>query len=549
MNRNLSQLGSQLLATWKQLGLNQRISLVLASSVVIGGVIALMAWSGRADYALLYGKLSDTEAARVVSALDDTKTPYKATGGSIYVPADKVHLLRMQLAGKGIPRGEGVGFEIFDKPNFGISDFVQRANYIRAIQGELSRTVSQLDEIEQARVMVVLPENRLLVDKDRHPTASVFVRVRGNSVLPAQSVNSIRFLVANAVEGLKPGYVSVVDNQGNVLSENGDDDSITGISSAQFGARRNLEQYLAKKVEGMLEKVLGPGQAIVRVAAEVNYDTTSTVEEKFDPEGQVIRSETKNDENVDTSHSAAGEVVGTAANTSALTNAPSANNPVNSVRNQKAVTKVEYDVSKTTSNTFRGGGGVKRISAAVSVAARYEGTGSARKPAPRTPEDLEKLRRMVAGALGADTVRGDLVSLEELPFNTDVATEITRQFQQDEKWQYWLAAARSLGYPALALAVMIFLVRLMKRTPVDQIPIGIPLAQFAGRRGNGNGNGHGNGRGNGHDLDWLKPPQREAVSVEVLNQLVKENPGNMTQAIRNWMATSATPETPRNDAS
>ena len=123
----------------------------------------------------------------MIAALDDAKVPYKigSGGGSILVPADKVYLMRMQLAGRGIPRGDGVGFEIFDKPNFGISDFVQRANYVRAVQGELARTIGQLDEIESARVMIVLPENRLLLDKDKHPTASVFVRVRGNTPLAA----------------------------------------------------------------------------------------------------------------------------------------------------------------------------------------------------------------------------------------------------------------------------------------------------------------------------------------------------------------------------
>ena len=159
-----------------------------------------------------------------MAALDDAKVSYRVSGGSIYVPADKIYTMRMQLAGKGIPQGDGVGFEIFDKPNFGISDFVQRANYLRAVQGELARTISQIDEVEAARVMIVVPENRLLLDKDKYPTASVFVRVRGNTQLQPQSINSIRFLVANSVEGLKPNHVTVVDNLGNVLSENSDDD-------------------------------------------------------------------------------------------------------------------------------------------------------------------------------------------------------------------------------------------------------------------------------------------------------------------------------------
>ena len=189
MNLTLTQLGKQLQEIWKQLGLNQRISIVLAGLTVLAVLGGLVFWSGRADYALLYGKLDEAEAAKVVAALDDAKVPYKITrgGGSIQVPSDKVHLMRMQLAAKGIPRGEGVGFEIFDKPNFGISDFVQRANYLRAIQGELARTIGQLDGVENARVMIVVPENRLLVDNLKKPTASVFLKVRGQSQLPPSS--------------------------------------------------------------------------------------------------------------------------------------------------------------------------------------------------------------------------------------------------------------------------------------------------------------------------------------------------------------------------
>src|SRR5262245_8249465 len=209
MNNGLSQLGTQLFAIWKQLGINQRVSLVLAVLTVMLGLGALAFWSSRADYALLYGKLDEAEAAKVIAALDEAKIPYKIShgGGSISVPVDKVHVTRMQLASKGIPRGEGVGFEIFDKPNFGISDFVQRANYLRAVQGELARTIGKFDSIESARVMIVMPENRLFLDNHKRPTASVFVHVRGNAALPAQTVSAIRFLVANSVESLTANNV------------------------------------------------------------------------------------------------------------------------------------------------------------------------------------------------------------------------------------------------------------------------------------------------------------------------------------------------------
>src|SRR5579862_731861 len=286
MNKNISQLGGQLAGIWKQLGVNQRVSIVMATIIVVFGLVVLAYWSSRMDYSLLYGKLDDGEAAKVIAALDEEKVPYKvsAGGGSIMVPSDKVYQVRMQMAGKGIPQGDGVGFEIFDKANFGISDFVQRANYTRAVQGELARTISQLDQIESARVMIVMPENRLMVDSTRKPTASVFVRVKGAAQLPQASVNSIRFLVANSVEGLLVNNVSVVDNMGNVLSENEETDSIAGLSNNQLAARRNVEQYLGKKAQGMLEQVLGPGQAVVRVSAELNWDTLTRTEEKFDPD-------------------------------------------------------------------------------------------------------------------------------------------------------------------------------------------------------------------------------------------------------------------------
>src|ERR1700744_1218258 len=336
MNQNLSKLLAQLRDVWGQLGTTQRVKVAAATFVLVAGLCALAFWSSRADYGLLYGGLSDAESAKVVAALDDAKVPYKTSGGSIMVPADKVYQMRMQLAGRGIPSGDGVGYEIFDKANFGISDFVEHANYTRAIQGELARTIGQIDEVQSARVMIVMPENRMLLDKNTYPTASVFVHVRGNSQLQSQSINSIRFLVANSVEGLKPNHVSVVDNLGNVLSENTDDDSISGLTGTQLVARRNLEQYLGKKAQDMLDKELGPGQAIVRVSADINYDTVTRSDEKYDPDGQVVRTQTKNDQTTDssTTTSSTAAVISSNINTSTNNGGTQASAPVNNTQNR-----------------------------------------------------------------------------------------------------------------------------------------------------------------------------------------------------------------------
>jgi len=540
MNQNLVKLLAQLRTIWSQLGASQRLSVAAATFVLVAGLGTLAFWSSHADYGMLYGGLSDSEAAKVIAALDDAKVPYKvgAGGGSILVPQDKVYTMRMQLAGRGIPQGEGVGFEIFDKPNFGISDFVQRANYVRAVQGELARTIGQINEVESARVMIVLPENRLLLDKDKYPTASVFVHVRGNSQLQPQSINSIRFLVANSVEGLKPNHVSVVDNLGNVLSENSDDDSMAGVTSSQLAARRNLEQYLARKAQDMLEKALGPGQAIVRISADINYDTQTRTEEKFDPDGQVIRTQTKNDETTDTSTTSAGTMpAGISANTNTSTNAPqtAGSAPLNNSNNRKITSTVEFEIGKTTSSLMQSAGGIKRLSAAVTVAAQMEGTGADRKVVARTPEQLKQLRGVVASAVGVDTTRGDVITLEELPFNDQFATDITRELNQQQQHEFWWNLVRNLTYPVLGVVMLLLLLRLFKRTPVQEIPIGIPVGRLLGHKANGNG----------HSLrpgDLTFEPQPGIVTVDVLNRLIKENPANMTQAIRSWMNNGRTPE-------
>jgi len=535
MNQNLSKLLKQLGDIWGQLGASQRVSVFAATFVLVAGLVAATLWSSRADYGLLYGGLSDTESAKVVAALDEAKVPYKGGGGgAIMVPQDKIYTMRMQLASKGIPQGDGVGFEIFDKPNFGISDFVQRANYVRALQGELSRTISQLDDVKAARVMIVLPENRLLLDKDKFPTASVFVHVRGSSGLAAQTINSIRFLVANSVEGLKPNHVAVIDNLGNA-EEIADNDSMAGVSSSQLAARRSLEQYLSKKAQDMLETVLGPGQAIVRVSADVNYDTITRTEEKFDPDGQVVRTQTKNDENNDTASTANTTPTGVSANTPGETNTVAGSGtPVNSSRNHKTTSTIEYEIGKTTSAVTQSAGGIKRLSAAVTVAQQMEGTGADRKPVKRSPADLDKLKQIVSSALGTDLTRGDTIELAELPFNDQFANDMNQQLDQQVKHDFWMNLARNSVYPALGLLAFFILLRTFKQTPVQDIPIGVPV----GRLGRTATNGNGHSRFSDPGLE----SQPGVVTVDVLNRLIKDNPNNMTHAIREWMNRGHTPE-------
>jgi len=330
-----------------------------------------------------------------------------------------------------------------------------------------------------------------------------------------------------------------VDNLGNVLSENSDNDSLTGLTTTQLSVRRNLEQYLAKKAQDVLEKVLGPGQAIVRVTAEVNFDTITRVEEKYDPEGQVIRTQTKNDENIDTSTSTAGAgPAGISANTNTETNAVQiAGGPVNNSKNRKVTSTVEYEVGKSTSNFIQSAGGIRRLYASVTIASRFEGQGTTRKVAARSADELEKLRRLVQSAVGiqsgADNPRGDLIALEEMPFNDQFAAEVSRDLDQQQRHQFWWEIVRNAIYPALGLLALLVLVVMFKRAPVQEIPLGVPIGRLVAHRPDASGASPG---------DWMRGAQPGVVTVDVLNRLVKENPANMTQAIRDWLNTSRPPE-------
>jgi len=252
----------------------------------------------------------------------------------------------------------------------------------------------------------------------------------------------------------------------------------------------------------------------------------------------VVKSQTKNDENNDTSSAVNNTPTGISANTVTETNMVASTAPVNSSKNHKSISTIEYEIGKTTSAMTQGAGGIKRLTAAISVAQQMQGVGADRKPVVRTAADIEKLRRMVSSALGADLARGDTIELAELPFNDQFATEITQQLDQQQKHDFWWNIARNSLYPVLGLVAFMILLRTFKRTPIQEIPIGIPVGRLAQRTNTGTA--HGNGHSRFGQLDEEEEPG--VVTVDVLNRLIKENPSNMTQAIREWMNRGHTPE-------
>jgi flagellar M-ring protein FliF len=517
----MKNFAQSLLSLWKQLGINQRVSLALAAAVVVAGFVALVFWSRRPDYQLLYGRLGEKDAAAIISQLETQNIPHQvgAGGGSVYVPSDQVYHLRMDLAAKGLPSGDGVGFEIFDKGQFGLSDFVQRTNYVRALQGELSRTISQLRGVSSARVMIVQPENRLLLtDQGVKPTASVFIELAGNRLEP-ESVNAIRNLVANSVQGLQPDQVAVVDNQGHVLSEDLKQDPAIGGAASQMRYRQQIEDYLSRKVETMLAQVIGPGNAVVRVSAEIETDATTLTEDKYDPEGQVVRTQTITEDTTNTTESHTGGVVGVTANVPDKTAAASdTNKPMSTNEQSRKNRTTTYEINRTTTNIVRAPGAMKNLTAAVFISQRAPGADG--QVVKRTADELSALRQLVINALGVHAAAGqsldNIVSLQEMPFQIPAVSAQVAQIQKETRVATWLETGSRYVAVAIALVVLALFWRMVGR----QKPEAVPVELLTESSPNGSRSMSAQG----------------TITPELLNELIRQKPANIGVALRDWAA-------------
>jgi flagellar M-ring protein FliF len=427
----------------------------------------------------------------------------------------------MALATKGIPSGDGVGFEIFDRGNFGVSDFIQRTNYTRAVQGELGRTIGQLQGVRSARVMVVMPENKLLfTDVRTKPTASVMIE----GSLSMEQVNSVRFLVANSVEGLKPEDVTVVDNRGQNLTEGLKDDPLMGPATAQMRLRRSVEDYFANKVESMLSRVLGPNQAVVRVSAELESEAVSMNSEKFDPEGQVVRTETTQDDTSTTNETEAGaQPVGTTANLNADANSGKTGKTSDTSKKNKVTS---FEINKVVTNSVKAPGTVSRLSATVMVAPTAEIL-AAKDPAKKQPLiDARKamLLPVVANALG---IKATPALLKEL-VSIEIADRDFYRAPDNSSWVDSLTQNSDLLRDAGAVLVAVILfgafVRMLGKTKPDEIPMEMLSPQVDTEAQGSLTNGKSNMQG------FPQP-----VTVELINDMIRSKPDNIGAALRDWM--------------
>jgi flagellar M-ring protein FliF len=405
---------SQARQLWDGLTTAQRIVLVAVTAALLLGFASLALWAGTPEYAVLYGRLSAEDAAQVVEKLTEDEVPYRLQEGgkTVLVPSEQVYDVRLSLAGEGIPQGGVVGFEIFEKTGFGMTDFAQKVNYNRALEGELTRTIRRLDGVEAARVHLVVPERRLFEEETTAASASVVLQLGTGRRLGAKQIQGIVYLVSSSVEGLEPDRVTMVDTRGNVLYQTAGDEAGL-LAGNQLEFKRAYEKDVERRVREMLERVLGADAAVVQIAAEFDFDRVEETSETFDPDGVAVRSEERATESATGAGGPVG-VPGVASNVGPGTEAAPGGSGGTSNRETETV---NYEVSKTVTRIQRTLGALRRLTVAVAVDGTYqEADDGAKEFTPRSTEELAQVRSLVEKAVGVNADRGDAVVVTSIPF-------------------------------------------------------------------------------------------------------------------------------------
>lgn len=397
---------SQVKTFYNKLGLVQKIVIFTIPALVIALLMYFFMNGALKEREVLFSGLEQGDAGKIVEILKENKIGYelKDNGSTILVEKDKVMDTRISLASQGLPESSVVGYELFDKTNLGMSEFVQKLNYKRALEGELSKTISALDEVKKARVHIVIPERALFIKDQKEPTASVTLQLNSGRNLSQKTVEGIQTLVASSIEGLQTNNVSVIDHKGKLLSvPEINVNTVAGLTAQQYDQQKSVEEYLTNKAQTMLDNVLGVGNANVRLNAELDFTKIDQTKTDFDPDRQVIRSEQT--------------ILETSKTTDSLNYSG-----VNSDRNQSNVIQ-NYEISQVVEHISHNVGGIKRLSVAAminSVPKIIDSNGVKTVTyLPRTDEEIQKLTDIIKNAVGYNPERNDQITVTNVQFDTN----------------------------------------------------------------------------------------------------------------------------------
>lgn len=425
------QVRTQFIDLLRRLSLGQRLALGAVALGAVAAIVALVTIANKPTYGILFSNLAPQDASKIVEKLQEKKLPYQLedAGKTILIPKEKIYDVRLSLAGEGLPQSSIIGYEIFDRTNLGVSDFVQKVNYRRAIEGELARTILGIEEVDAARVHIVVPEKSLFKEDAKPTTASVVLKLKSGKPLRPESIQGILHLVASSVEGLEPANVTIIDSRGTLLSDVEKGNSLVAKTGTQYELQQKVESYLSQKAQSMLEGVVGTGNARVQVTAELDFRQVERTLEQYDPDKTVVRSEQITEEK----------------NVTKDSSQPSTRN--NTVTN--------YEINKSIEHVIENVGNIKRLSVAAivnGVPVQQERDGkTVTEYQMRKPEELQQLKEIVMRAVGYDATRNDEVSVVNLPFGNGLEPE--GFLYKDQPGTWWQEVFEDKVYGKIFLLV------------------------------------------------------------------------------------------------
>lgn len=424
----LTQLREQSLAFWRAQSRTQRMVILALALTGVVLVPLLATWASTPSYALAFSGLSEADAGQIVEQLTSDGTPYRLRGsGTILVPSDEVYDVRLRMARDGLPEGGSVGYELFNGGSvLGMTEFTQRLNYKRALEGELERTIGSLHAVEAVRVHVVTPEKTLLASEQALATASVTIKVRSGVSLDAAQVRAITQLVASSVEGLRPENVAVVDVDGNLLAAgaNSQDSQASSLTDGKRAAEGAAANELEAGIQNLLTSILGPNRSVVRASVAMDWTTRETTTESFDPETAAVRSSQVLHEAYSTSGTLPSGVPGASSNLP--TPVPTTTSGTTPYLYERTEETTNYEVTQIQSHEVVSPGGIERVTLSVLVDGMTD------------PAALETLSSVIAAAAGIDTARGDALAVETLTFDRTYFEEQAAEMDSQQRTsQYW----------------------------------------------------------------------------------------------------------------
>ena len=549
MALNAEQVTNQVTAFVRGLTLRQQITIAVGVAAVAGTIWVFVTLLDKSDYKPLYSGLSSEDAQSLSHRLSEKNIPFQLTsdGTGILVPADQLDKARLDLAAEGMPQTGRMGFELFDKPNWAGSDFAEKVNYQRALEGELERTIQTLGEIEAARVHLVLPQESLFTEQEREAKASVVIKLRGGR-LGDDAQEAITHLVASAVDNLKPENVTLINADGGIpiLARGG--------STSRPGYWGEFEVALAHKVVATLEPIVGPGKARANVTVEYDLATSDSTSEIYDPNGAVVLTSQISEERV--GETDAEGAPGTASNVPGkqATPAPKTPPPADSESQGTHTESKTFAASRTVRHTVQPAGTLKRIAAAVLVDdvtdTKDDNGQKVETRRKRTPEEMKQIQDLVAAAIGVDVTRGDKVAVENLSFQAlplEPLAPPTLTERVVPIVDKWINVIRYGALFLLFLLIYMLVLRPIKRqivTTFQELPRQLGMAREAREALPASARGVAAARADDASaleasLQELGDSPLEAKQAVLLKKnlldKVKKEPASASRLIQNWM--------------